>query len=130
MRQLDNIYKWKDISMSPNGENFVEGVDAIKNAVYNLIMVSQGERFFNTRYGSDLEDLLFQPMDEEAADGIKAEIQRCISKWDPRIAISRYTKVIPLYDENTYKVIVYCKVLGHYDNKKLYGFSLKLHRPD
>jgi len=47
---------------------------AIKQAIINLLLTNKGERFFDSRIGSFLSNLLFEPLDFATASLMNTEV--------------------------------------------------------
>ena len=64
---------FKDLSISMGMNPVTEDVlittdeDAVKRALYNIVMTRKGERFFKPDLGSNVTDLLFEPLDAATA---------------------------------------------------------------
>ena len=71
---------FKDLSISMGMNPVTEDVlittdeDAVKRALYNIVMTRKGERFFKPDLGSNVADLLFEPLDAATASLLKEEI--------------------------------------------------------
>ena len=76
---------------------------AIKQALTNLLLTNKGERLFNPRYGSNIRDYLFEPLDFGTAAQIRANIVYTINKFEPRVDLENL-EVIPNFDDNGFEV--------------------------
>ena len=76
---------------------------AIKQAIVSLLLTNKGERLMNPKYGSDIRNYLFEPLDYGTAAQIKANIRSTIDRFEPRISISEL-KCIPNYNDNGFDV--------------------------
>ena len=72
--------------------------DAIKRSVENLVRTKLGERFFNPRLGSEIENSLFEIPDEAVTYNLEDDIIVLLENFEPRIA---NTKVRISYPINT-----------------------------
>ena len=76
---------FKDVSISlginPVTEDVLTTTDetAVKRALYNIVMTRKGERFFKPDLGSNVADLLFEPLDSATASLLKEEIEYVIT---------------------------------------------------
>ena len=59
--------------------------DAIKRSVENLVRTKLGERFFNPRLGSEIENSLFEIPDEDVAYNLEDDIYVLLENFEPRI---------------------------------------------
>ena len=76
---------------------------AIKQALTNLLLTNKGERLFNPRYGSNIRNYLFEPLDFGTAAQIRANIVYTINKFEPRVDLEQL-EVIPNFDDNGFEV--------------------------
>ena len=59
----------------------VSNIEAIRNAVTQLLLTEPGERLMLPRFGCRLRRYLFQPLDEATFEGIKREILYSFNKY-------------------------------------------------
>ena len=84
---------FKDISMSFQVNPLTDDLIAIKNAtaiarsLRNLVLTTPGERFFNEELGSNVNNLLFEKIDDVTALSIKNEIENVIENYEPRVEL-------------------------------------------
>jgi phage baseplate assembly protein W len=108
---------FKDISMTFQSNPLNRDLIGIKNetaiarSVKNLVLTSQGERFFNSSFGTKVSKLLFENIDEMTASIIKDEISFTLNTYEPRIEVTDLT-VSPNYDENEFAVTIQYKIIG------------------
>ena len=76
---------------------------AIKQAIVSLLLTNKGERLMNPKYGSDIRNYLFEPLDYGTAAQIKGNIQSTIDRFEPRISISDL-KCLPNFNDNGFDV--------------------------
>lgn len=80
---------------------------AITTAIKNLLFTNFYERKFNPSLGSNINDMLFEPMDTATTNSIRQEIKNVIDNFEPRVDL-RAVQVYPDFDNNRYEVsIVY-----------------------
>lgn len=73
--------------------------DAVLGAIYNIIGIRPGERLWLPEFGSNVPDILFDPIHEMTALVLRNALIRAIEKWEPRvILLQQYTTI--LADEN------------------------------
>lgn len=77
--------------------------NAIIGSVKNLILTRFGERPFNPILGSNINALLFEPMDPVTASILSKEIESVIKNFEPRASIQDI-RVTPDYDNNRYDI--------------------------
>ena len=82
---------FKDISMSFEVNPLTDDLIAIKNqtaiarSLRNLVLTTPGERFFNEELGSQVNNLLFENVDDVTALSIRSEIINVIQNYEPRV---------------------------------------------
>lgn len=62
-------------------------LDAVKNSLSNIINTSKGSRRMLPEFGSDVQKLLFEPLDEITARRIGENILNSVGMWEDRIEI-------------------------------------------
>ena len=84
-----NVYADLDLNfrLHPNTGDVkpLVDIDAVKNAVKNLLLTNYGDRPFHPEVGSNVTALLFEPCDEFTAQNVKSEIKLCLDTHEPRI---------------------------------------------
>lgn len=88
-------------------------IDAVKNAIKNLVLTNFGEKLFKPRVGGNVTSFLFENVDIFTAISIKDEIRDVITKFEPRV--DKKTLTIQVDDEsdrNAYNVNVGFKIIG------------------
>ena len=82
---------FKDISMSfqvnplTNDLIAITNTTAIARSLRNLVLTTPGERFFNEELGSQVNNLLFENVDDVTAMSIRSEIINVIQNYEPRV---------------------------------------------
>lgn len=66
----------------------VYDVEAINEAIDNLITTQVGERVFNRKLGSRLAQILFEPMTDSIVQDTIMQIHQVMIKFEPRIKIN------------------------------------------
>ncbi len=108
---------FKDVSislgMNPVTEDVLHITDeaAVKRALYNIVMTRTGEMFFKPDLGSNVADLLFEPLDSATASLLKDEIEYVIRKYEPRINLLR-CDVEANYDNNGFECAISFEIIG------------------
>ena len=108
---------FKDLSISMGMNPVTEDVlittdeDAVKRALYNIVMTRKGERFFKPDLGSNVADLLFEPLDSATASLLQEEIEYVIIKYEPRINLIR-CDVEANYDSNGFDCAISFEIIG------------------
>ena len=108
---------FKDISASfkvnPLNEDLIatKNATAISRSVRNLVLTTQGERFFNPILGSQVSALLFENIDKLTASAIADEIRITIDNFEPRVELTE-VDVFPDYDNSEFNVTIRYKIIG------------------
>lgn len=103
---MATVFSDVNLESSAVGDNdLVYDIEAIRLSLFNIFTTHAGERLFNPLFGSNLDSLLFEPMDDTTAFYIKNEILLGIERWEPRISINKArTAVVPDYDNQVYAI--------------------------
>jgi len=109
--QNKNIYKDFDISFNrnplTNDIGAKKDVEAVNQALRNLILTSYYERPFQPELGSNIRNLLFELADPITQLDIKAAIEDLINNYEPRVLL-RDVRVKDYSEVNAYSIsIVY-----------------------
>ena len=88
---------------------------AVKQSVVNLLMTIPGERPFQSKLGSRISELLFEPLDYGIAAQIQDEIRTTLRNYEPRIGIVQLV-VEPEYEQNSFSVHLEYEIVGRQDN--------------
>ena len=85
------LYSDFDLSFikHPNTKDvtILRDIDAVKQSVKNLVLTAQGERPFNPLLGSDIRQLLFEPVDDFTAFDIEEQVRITIQNHEPRVNV-------------------------------------------
>jgi len=86
----------RDISIVTNEQ-------AVSESIMNILNTKPGERVMHPTFGCNLEQYLFDPIDDITTIYIQKEIEDALNMFETRI---NQLKVIitPLYDDNAYDV--------------------------
>ena len=108
---------FKDISMTFQSNPLNDDLIALKNAnaiarsVRNIVMTIPGERFFQPSFGSGVNRVLFNNMDEISASILEDEIRNAIMNYEPRVKL-RSVKVQPDFDSNNFNTVITYDIIG------------------
>lgn len=87
----------------PDNSQLIRNVneDAVIRSLKNLLFTNKYERLFQPTIGSNLKNLLFEPVSPQTESNIKEEIKRLIENYEPRINV--IDLVVSAYpDRNAY----------------------------
>ena len=113
--QIQRTYR--DISLSfglnpvTNDVMSVTGSDDVKQAVRVLLLTLTGEVPFFPGFGSQLQQLLFQPADPITTALLTQEIQATLTAFEPRVSILQL-QVTPTPDQHQYQVFLELQILN------------------
>ena len=77
-------------------------IQLVEQNLINNIFTRKGERIRQSKFGTSIPDLIYEPMDTTTINKIESEIKAVIA-YDPRVAL-RFIKTTPNYD--THSVLV------------------------
>lgn len=120
----DESRSFRDISLSLSQNpltgdiNILKNENAIKNAVKNIILTKPGEKLYEPYFGSQVTDLLFEPIDFIILDEIRTEIIRVLTTYEPRIELM---DVILEQNESEYNLDcrIEFKIVGELETREL-----------
>ena len=108
---------FKDVSASFKVNPLTNDLIAIKNttaiarSLRNLVLTTPGERFFNENLGSQVNNLLFENVDDITAMSVRSEIINVIENYEPRVKLIRVSVNANIDSYNMDVIIVY-EVVG------------------
>ena len=108
---------FKDLSMTfqsnpLNGDLIaIKNVNAITRSIRNIVLTIPGEKFFDTDFGSNVSNLLFENVDDITASQIQEEIEFSINNYEPRVKLLD-VQVIADNDNASFDTIITYEVIG------------------
>ena len=117
---MPEVSTFKDLSVTfkkhPVTDDLVTVKDkaAVAQSIKGLLLTRRGERPFQPDLGSGLQDLLFEPLDYGSGALIKKEIKETLSRYEPRISITKLM-CYPDMSNNGYEVELEYFILGRED---------------
>jgi phage baseplate assembly protein W len=124
---------FKDISLSFEPHPVTKDLPVLKNeaairrSVRNIVETIQGERFFDSLFGSDVYSTLFEFVDAGTASVLENEIAEAISNYEPRIS-NLVVIVEARPDDNAFEVTVNFDIIGQEIPTQEYTFILEAAR--
>lgn len=124
---------FKDISLSFEPHPVTKDLPVLKNeaairrSVRNIVETIQGERFFDSLFGSDVYSTLFEFVDAGTASVLENEIAEAIFNYEPRVA-NLIVVVEARPDENAFEVTVTFDIVGQEIPTQEYTFILEAAR--
>jgi len=106
-------YRDLDMSMEKNLYNDIdikEDVDAIEQAVIDILFTRVGEREEMPSYGSILFETLMEKMSNITTIEIRENITNALKNWEPRVRVLS-VNVEPNQEEHTYYVSIKVNII-------------------
>ena len=94
----------KDIASVTNEES-------IKQSIKNIVLTAPGEKLFNPKFGSNVYNMLFEPLDPFLIDSLQVEILNTIKNYEKRVEVTNL-RCIPDYDLNSVTVSLEYRIVG------------------
>lgn len=105
IRQINRQPDYSDLDLdfirnpATNDVKILSGDSSIKRSLYNLMKTNYYERPFQSRIGSDIPRLLFEPTTSITQIQLEKAIRICIENFEPRISLQN---VRVSYDPDEY----------------------------
>ena len=97
---------------------------AIARSIRNLILTTPGERPFNPELGSQVSQLLFEPIDDITTQALKEQIENTVNNFEPRVRL-RQVVVKPNFDADEYDISIRYDIVGIEANSQQLSFALQ-----
>ena len=113
-----NTKVWKDLNLNftrnsvTNDIVKIEGVNAVKRSVRNLINTNHYERFFHPELGSGIRELLFENMTPLTEIYLAKKIEEVLVNYEPRVRLIQVL-VRGNPDKNQYNIMIEFYVVNH-----------------
>ena len=91
---------------------------AVNRSIRNLLLTNRGERLYQPDIGSDLQQLLFEPMIASTGDLIRKFVQNTITNYEPRVKVLS-VDVLAYEEKNAYSVTVTYMLINKQDPVQL-----------
>ena len=104
-------YRYSDltvpISYKANGRDVKDNrdIEAIRGGLRNIFSWRRGERVLLPEFGVNLDQYLYEPINDYTATRIREEIKNAIELWEPRVKIVDII-VTPFVDQHQYDVSI------------------------
>lgn len=105
IRQINRDPDYSDLDLdfimnkSTNDVNVIKGEASVKRSIRNLMLTNYYERPFQSRIGSDIPRLLFEPTTSITQIQLEKAIRLCIENFEPRVSLQT---VKVTYDPDEY----------------------------
>ena len=97
---------------------------AIVQSISNLLLTRKGERPFQPQLGSDISNILFEPLDYGSAGILRSAVIEVLERYEPRIVVDNVI-CYPDMDNNGYNVEVFYVIAGRDDAPVAVEFFLE-----
>jgi len=94
--------------------------EEIRSNLLHLILTRKGSRYFLPDFGTRIYEFIFDPLDGETFEGIKAEIQEQVDKYIPNLIVNNISVTPYLQSDEAPGEINY-EQLGQNDIYKIPG---------
>jgi len=113
-----------DLGQASNYE-LLYNEDAIKRSILNIISTKKGSRPFRRDFGSNIMELLFDPLDNLTAQRLSRYLKRDILAHENRVVLEQ-VEVIPDFELDAY----YVNIVGYMPrlNNRAFSFNFNLNR--
>jgi phage baseplate assembly protein W len=64
-------------------------IDQVKTNIKSLLLTKKGERLMQPELGSGLQEILFEPIDDDVANKIEDTIVNSIQTWLPHVTVQQ-----------------------------------------
>ena len=114
---LKRSRSFKDINMSILKNPFSKDIasvtneESIKQSIKNIVLTAPGEKLFNPKFGSNVYNMLFEPLDPFLIDSLQVEILNTIKNYEKRVEVTNL-RCIPDYDLNSVTVSLEYRIVG------------------
>lgn len=107
----DLDFRYRKIS-STNDLLSVTNETAINQSLTSLFFTIKGERLCNPEYGTNLQNLLFEPLDTQTASRIISDLKFAINRWEgERLRLTELAITVN-YDNASYELLLEYEILN------------------
>lgn len=105
------LKRYKDLNLSLTKNSITNDIvpltssQSIKRSISHLIHFKSGDKPFHPEVGSQIESILFEPIDGITATILVRLIELTINNFEPRVILAG-VRVLPLAEENRYDVVI------------------------
>ena len=110
----------------PTNTPMLTNIEVIFQSIHNIIVTKKGEIPFNLEYGMNLDEQLFELIDDTQAVEVFRVLTEEIEIWEPRIEINAaMTEVIPDPDKHKYELKLVFNLVGEEEEHLFEGSIVK-----
>tara|TARA_R110000824_G_scaffold169723_2_gene346860 strand:+ start:324 stop:734 length:411 start_codon:yes stop_codon:yes gene_type:complete len=77
-----------------------ENLGSLRDGIIQLLMTRKGARVMRPNFGTDLRAAMFEPLDTQLVETLRAQITKAITVYEPRV-ILKSLHLVPDYEKNT-----------------------------
>ncbi len=97
----------------PQIKPMLHDVEAVYQSINNILTTNIGERLMNPEFGSNLQNLLMEPIDKLTTSQIYVSVVHAIKRWDQRIIlIQAKSHVKAISEEDRYEIVLVFRIKG------------------
>ncbi len=98
---------------TPTDKALVEDLTSINQSIQAILATRKGERYFNPEFGLDIDEYLFDLMDELSIIKLMDSVVYAVEAFEPRVEVDRsQTAVNPYPDENKVDITLVYNIKG------------------
>jgi phage baseplate assembly protein W len=71
--------------------HYLEGAEKVRQSIWMILQTEPGERIMRPDFGCGLRRYLMKPNNTATWSGMKRDIERALSSWEPRIKVEEVT---------------------------------------
>jgi len=91
---------------------------SVNRSIRNLLLTNRGERLYQPDIGSDIQQLLFEPMVASTGELIRKFVQNTISNYEPRAKVLN-VEVLAYEEQNAYAITISYMIINRQDPVQL-----------
>jgi len=111
--------------VDPTDDQQVVDISSIYQSIGNILSTPIGTRLFVPEFGSELEMLLFEPMDDITEAKIYDAVVEAIQRWEPRVLVDYGKTTVEADEDNhTYTITISFIIVGLSDQSFEYTGEL------
>lgn len=109
-----------DLTPHPVVKDIVRNTNeaAVNRSIRNLILTNRGERLYQPELGSDIRQMLFEPMISTTSDLIRKFVQNTITNYEPRVKVLNI-EVTAYENQNAYVITITYLIINRQDPVQL-----------
>lgn len=120
---MSEITIYSDVNqVTPQKKALLTNIESIYQSINNILATNKGERVFNPEFGSNLENLLFEPIDNITALKVFTFLTNAIERFEPRVTINYgRTTVTPDVSNQSYELLLVFNVKSTGEEQEFIG---------